>query len=69
VIERPSGISVPGARALMLATGEPVGPLEAFLIDRELPHLHPAPDYSLHAMLPLELAQAGPSRTRWHGEV
>jgi hypothetical protein len=53
----------------MLATGEPVGPLEAFLIDRELPHLHPAPDYSLHAMLPLELAQAGPSRTRWHGEV
>jgi Family of unknown function (DUF5519) len=58
VIEQPSGISVPGARALMLAPGEPVGPPEAFLIDREFAHLHPAPDYSLHAMLPLELAQA-----------
>ena len=58
VIEQPSGISLPGARALMLAPGEPVGPREAFLIDREFAHLHPAPDYSLHAMLPLELAQA-----------
>ena len=57
VIEQPSGISVPGARALTLAAGEPVGPPEAFLIDREFAHLHPAPDHSLHAMLPLELAR------------
>ena len=58
VVERPSGISVPGARALTLAPGEPVGPPEAFMIDREFAHLHPSPDHSLHAMMPLELAQA-----------
>jgi hypothetical protein len=54
VVEQPSGISVPGARALVLASGEPTGPPEAFLIDREFAHLHPAPDHSLHAMLPSE---------------
>ena len=58
VVERPSGISVPGARALTLAPGEPAGPPEALMIDREFAHLHPSPDHSLHAMLPLELAQA-----------
>lgn len=52
VVERPSRISVPGARALTLAAGEPVGPPEAFLIEREFAHLHPPPDRSLHAMLP-----------------
>jgi hypothetical protein len=55
VVEQPSGISVPGARALVLAYGEPAGPPEAFLIGREFAHLHPAPDHSLHAMLPTEL--------------
>jgi hypothetical protein len=54
VVELPSRISVPGARALVLAPGEAVGPPEAFLIDREFAHLHPAPDHSLHAMLPIE---------------
>jgi hypothetical protein len=54
VVEQPSGISVPGARALVLAPGEPTGPPEAFLIDREFAHLHPAPDHSMHAMLPTE---------------
>ena len=54
VVEQPSGISVPGARALVLEPGEPTGPPEAFLIDREFAHLHPAPDHSLHAMLPTE---------------
>ena len=54
VVEDASRISVPGARALVLAPGEPVGPPEAFLIDREFAHLHPAPDHSLHAMLPTE---------------
>jgi hypothetical protein len=58
VVEQPSGISVPGARALTLAPGEPAGPPEAFLIDREFAHLHPAPDHSLHAMLPLDAARA-----------
>jgi hypothetical protein len=56
VVEMPSRISVPGARALVLAPDEPVGPPEAFLIEREFAHLHPSPDHSLHAMLPLETA-------------
>jgi hypothetical protein len=54
VVEEPSRISVPGARALVLAPGEATGPREAFLIDREFAHLHPAPDHSMHAMLPTE---------------
>ena len=54
VVEKPSRISVPGARALVLADDEPIGPPEAFLIDREFAHLHPTPDHSLHAMLPPE---------------
>ena len=54
VVEQPSQNSVPGARALVLAPGEPTGPPEAFLIGREFAHLHPAPDHSLHAMLPTE---------------
>lgn len=55
VIEEPSRISVPGARALVLSPDEPTGPPEAFLIEREFAHLHPAPDHSAHAMLPLDL--------------
>jgi hypothetical protein len=51
VVEEPSRISVPGARALVLAPGETAGPPEAFLIGREFAHLHPAPDHSAHAML------------------
>jgi hypothetical protein len=54
VVEEPSGISVPGARALVLEASEPAGPPEAFLIGREFAHLHPDPDHSLHAMLPTE---------------
>jgi hypothetical protein len=54
VVEEPSRISVPGARALVLVPEEAIGPPEAFLIDREFAHLHPAPDHSLHAMLPTE---------------
>jgi hypothetical protein len=54
VVEQPSRISVPGARALVLAPDQALGPPEAFLLDREFAHLHPAPDHSLHAMLPSE---------------
>jgi hypothetical protein len=52
VEERPSAISVPGARALWLREGVPAGPREAFMIGREFAHLHPAPDVSLHLTLP-----------------
>jgi Family of unknown function (DUF5519) len=54
VEERPSRISVPGARALWLTEGG-AGPPEAFMIGAEFAHLHPAPDQSLHAMLPPDL--------------
>lgn len=55
VEERPSAISVPGARALWLRAGVQPGPPDAFLIGREFAHLHPAPDHSLHLMIPPEL--------------
>ena len=55
VVERPSRISVPGARALWMAEGAG-GPPEAFMIEREFAHLHPEPDQSLHLMLPPHLA-------------
>jgi hypothetical protein len=51
VVERPSLISAPGARALWLAEGA-AGPAEAFLVGAEFAHLHPGADQSLHAMLP-----------------
>jgi hypothetical protein len=55
VVDRPSLISVPGARALWLAE-EAKGPPEAFMIGQEFAHLHPGPDQSLHMMLPPHLA-------------
>jgi hypothetical protein len=57
VEERPSAISVPGARALWLREDVPAGPPEAFMIGREFAHIHPMPDGSLHAALPPEVAQ------------
>ena len=51
VEERPSAISVPGARALWLSEGGPAGPGEEFA------HIHPMPDGSLHVALPPEIAE------------
>ena len=62
VHEEPSGISVPGARALVLDAGVPPGPAEAFLVGREFAHLHPAPDHSLHMALPAHLARQAVER-------
>jgi hypothetical protein len=56
VEERPSAISVPGARAMWLSEGVPAGPREGFMIGREFAHIHPLPDGSLHAALPPETA-------------
>ena len=47
VEERPSAISVPGARALWLRGDIAPGPQEAFMIGREFAHIHPMPDGSL----------------------
>ena len=41
VEERPSAISVPGARALWLREDVPAGPREAFMVGREFAHIHP----------------------------
>jgi Luciferase len=62
VEERPSAISVPGARALWLREEVPAGPREAFMIGREFAHIHPIPDGSLHVALPPEVAQEAISK-------
>lgn len=64
VREAPSGISVPGARAMVLDRAAATGPPEAFLTGREFAHLHPGDDYSLHACLPEPVAQAA-CRAAW----
>lgn len=56
VVEAPSGISVPGARALVLEGDRGAGPAGAFLCDREFAHFHPGPDWSLHVALPDDVA-------------
>lgn len=56
-VEAPSGISVPGSRALVVEPGRAIGPKDAFLIDREFVHLHPPSDGSLHVALPPLLVQ------------
>jgi hypothetical protein len=57
VEERPSAVSVPGARALWLREDVPAGPPEAFMVGREFAHIHPMPEGSLHAALPPEVAR------------
>jgi phospholipase/carboxylesterase len=55
VLDRPSVISVPGARALWLADDVELLRPEAILRGREFAHIHP--DGSLHATLPPPRAQ------------
>jgi hypothetical protein len=62
VEERPSAISVPGARAMWLSESVPEGPREGFMIGREFAHIHPLPDGSLHAALPPEVAEEAVER-------
>lgn len=62
VREAPSAVSVPGARALWLDPSSARGPREAFLVSTEFAHLHPAPDWSLHAALPPGLAEEAIAR-------
>ena len=52
IVERPSCVSVPGARAMVLADDRVAGPEAAFIRERELAHFHPGPDWSLHLALP-----------------
>ena len=62
VVERDSIISVPGAKALVLADGRPAGPDEAFIRGREFAHFHPDPDWSLHLALPDAVADVAIDR-------
>ncbi|MDP2621619.1 MAG: DUF5519 family protein [Hyphomicrobiales bacterium] len=55
VLDRPTVISVPGARALWLADDVELLRPESILRGREFAHIHP--DGSLHATLPSERAQ------------
>lgn len=52
---RPTVISVPGARALWLRDGVPLAHPEVIVAGREFAHIHP--DGSLHASLPPERAR------------
>jgi hypothetical protein len=54
---QPSRIAVEGSRALVLTDDAGAGPAEAFLIGREFCHGHAGGDHSLHATLPVPLAQ------------
>ena len=58
VLEERSGVSVPGARALVLEAGAARGPDTSFMVGREFAHLHPSPDESLHIVLPRDVATA-----------
>lgn len=55
VTNRPTVISVPGARALWLDEGLPLAHPEAIVAGREFAHIHP--DGSLHASLSSERAR------------
>lgn len=57
VEEATSLVSVPGARAAVLADGCTTGPAEAFMVEREFCHIHPTRDGSLHLNLPTEIGQ------------
>lgn len=64
VNEEDSGISVPGARALVLHDGAACNH-EAFMIGREFAHIHPHPDNgSMHVKLPADDAHEV-IRTGW----
>lgn len=62
IVERDSVISVPGARALVLADHRSVGPDAAFIREREFAHFHPDPDWSLHLALPDPVADVAIDR-------
>ncbi len=62
VVERESIISVPGARALVVADRCSVGPDAAFIRGREFAHFHPDPDWSLHLALPDPVADVAIDR-------
>ena len=66
VVEEPSRASLPGARALTVATELPANP-DAMIVGREFAHVHPQPNGgSLHLRLPAD--RAGEVVARGWGE-
>lgn len=61
-VERPSRVSIPGTRSLVLKEGVPSGPDEAFFRGREFCHLHAPDDTSLHMALPEEVVELAKER-------
>lgn len=57
VVERPSRVSIPGTRSMVLKDGVDTGPEEAFLSGREFCHLHAPDDGSIHMALPEEIVR------------
>lgn len=55
IADRPTVVSVPGARALWLREGVPVAHPELIVAGREFDHIHP--DGSLHIALPRDRAR------------
>ena len=64
VVGRPSAISVEGARALTLDGGVADGSDESRMVGTEFCHVHAQGDFSLHATLPVPLAEAA-ERSGW----
>jgi hypothetical protein len=58
VDQQPSRIAVEGSRALVLTPDAIIGPAEAFMVGREFCHGHARDDFSLHATLPLAVANS-----------
>jgi hypothetical protein len=58
VREGESGISVDGARALWLDAPAADREAEAFMVGQEFCHVHAGGDLSLHAIIPVPLAQS-----------
>jgi phospholipase/carboxylesterase len=64
VRQQESGISVEGARAVVLDAEVASGAAGAFMVGTEFCHAHAQGDFSFHAMLPIELAREA-ERAGW----
>lgn len=57
ISKEPSKISMPGAQAMCLAEDKMCSHCNAFMVENEFAHFHPAPDGSMHLGLPVEDAR------------
>lgn len=57
ITQQHSKISVPGAQAMCLSQNKMCSQCNAFMVENEFAHFHPAPDGSMHLGLPLADAE------------